>query len=170
MRDDEYGNFRVSTRRPLTSVPCNVSSSAGTVYTVIYRYIYTCIRGPSGGDGGGPEGLILSSVIVAGQRHLCEEQTYLAQQAIHQIAPPDELGFHGETGCGMHSVPHVIKTSAGSRRRDEEQSATREMSRGKEPPVVARNEHSSLNVPSFSAENCSARVSPPRVRNYIWDI
>lgn len=30
------------------------------------------------------EGLILSSIIVAGQRHLCEEQTYLAQQAIHQ--------------------------------------------------------------------------------------
>ncbi|KYN28981.1 hypothetical protein ALC57_01628 [Trachymyrmex cornetzi] len=56
-----------------------------------------------------PEGLILSSVIVTGQRHLCEEQTYLAQQAIHQIAPLDEVGFHKTTRTAspplaMHTV------------------------------------------------------------------
>lgn len=98
------------------------SSSSSTVYTLYTGYTYTHMytRLCGGGDGGvgsGPEGLILSSVIVAGQRHLCEEQTYLAQQAIHQIAPLDEVGFHGRTGERT-----VIKTSAGSRRRDEEQS------------------------------------------------
>ncbi|EZA55873.1 hypothetical protein X777_04092, partial [Ooceraea biroi] len=36
-----------------------------------------------------------NSVIVAGQRHLCEEQTYLAQQAIHQIAALDKLALAG---------------------------------------------------------------------------
>lgn len=45
---------------------------------------------------GWAEGLILSSVIVAGQRHLCEEQTYLAQQAIHQIAGSRERGMERE--------------------------------------------------------------------------
>ncbi|TGZ47745.1 Uncharacterized protein DBV15_07474 [Temnothorax longispinosus] len=78
--------------------------------------------GSGGGGGGGPEGLILSSVIVAGQRHLCEEQTYLAQQAIHQIAPLDELGFHGTSSF------RVIKTSTGSRRR-RRRTKRREMSR-----------------------------------------
>lgn len=78
--------------------------------------------GGNGGVGSGPEGLILSSVIVAGQRHLCEEQTYLAQQAIHQIAPLDEVDFHGRTGDEPGHTVKAVKTSTGSRRRDEEQS------------------------------------------------
>jgi len=50
--------------------------------------------------GGAAEGLILSSVMLAGQRHLCEEQTYLAQQAIHQIAALGQAGCRGGGGGG----------------------------------------------------------------------
>lgn len=75
--------------------------------------------GDGGGDGsGGPEGLILSSVIVTGQRHLCEEQTYLAQQAIHQIAPLDELGFHKTTGT--YSDDKNVDRKSTSRRNEEQ--------------------------------------------------
>jgi len=63
------------------------------VRTCVHTYVYTR-------PGGAVEGLILSSVIVAGQRHLCEEQTYLAQQAIHQIAALDKLAVGRERGRG----------------------------------------------------------------------
>lgn len=62
----------------------------------------------------------------------------------------------------------MIKTTTGSRRRDEEQSDDGKCRARKEwrrwwrggGLVVARNEHSSLNVPSFSAETVP-RVAPP---------
>lgn len=114
--------------------------------------------------GGGPEGLILSSVIVAGQRHLCEEQTYLAQQAIHQIAPLDELSaFTGQPGKDVTRDKNNGRKSTPRRRtkrRREMSGAKGVEERGGGGPVVARNEHSSLNVPSFSAETVP-RVAPP---------
>lgn len=122
MRNYEYGNFRGFDSEATNERTVHASSSAGMVYTLytsIYGiHMYTRLCDGDGGDGdgggsGGPEGLILSSVIVTGQRHLCEEQTYLAQQAIHQIAPLDELSFHKTTGTYSDDK----NVDAGSRRR-----------------------------------------------------
>ncbi|KYM75397.1 hypothetical protein ALC53_14093 [Atta colombica] len=124
-------------------------------------HMYTRLCDGDGGDGdgggsGGPEGLILSSVIVTGQRHLCEEQTYLAQQAIHQIASLDELSFHKTTGTYSDDKNVDRKSTP---RRNEEQSYGKCRAEG--ALVVARNEHSSLNVLEVFPPKLSWRVSPP---------
>ena len=126
----------VSTRRPLTSVPCTLPVAHWhgiQVYTRICIHVYTrlsvTVSGSGSGSGGGPEGLILSSVIVTGQRHLCEEQTYLAQQAIHQIAPLDELSFHETTITGTYSDDKNVDRKS-TPRRNEEQSDGKGASRG----------------------------------------
>lgn len=113
-------------------------------YIQVYVHMYTRPRG----GGGGPEGLILSSVMVEGQRHLC---------ATSKLTWPNKpyIKLHLLTSPAFAGRPfRVIKTSAGSRRGTKR----RETSRGRSALVVARNEHSSLNVSSFSAETVS-RVS-----------
>jgi len=120
------------------------------------------------------EGLILSSVIVAGQRHLCEEQTYLAQQAIHQIAALDKLAVEGEGHTGRKTPDGMRgtrvdadedKNPAGSPRlRARVQEPGGGKCRPKRTSLVSRGTYTFVleSVPGFSTSR--AEITPRNIR------